>query len=78
MVKALPMVPPLSYSAEWLGELIVGDKSVPYIDTPPIPEAPVKFISLEMTVLTPRLTMRFELSLDAPTSLRLARGAKPV
>ena len=76
-MKALPTIPP-SYSAERSGEIIVYDDSVPYITTPPIPETPVEFISIEMTILAPRLTMRFELSLNAPTSLRMARGAKPV
>jgi hypothetical protein len=76
-MKTLPTIPP-SYSVERSGETIVYDESVPYITTPPIPETPVEFISVEMTVLVPRLTMRFELSLNAPTSLRLPRGAKPV
>ena len=76
-MKALPTIPP-SYSAERSGEIIVYDESVPYITTPPIPDTPVEFISVEMTVLAPHLTMRFELSLNAPTSLRLPRGAKPV
>ena len=77
VMKALPTIPP-SYSAERSGEIIVYDESVPYITTPPIPETPVEFISVEMTVLAPHITMRFELSLNAPTSLRLPRGAKPV
>ena len=76
-MKALPTMPP-SYSAERSGEMIVYDDIVPYITTPPIPETPVEFISVEMTILAPRLSMRFELSLNAPTSLRMARGAKPV
>jgi len=76
-MKALPTIPP-SYSAERSEEITVYDESVPYITTPPIPDIPVEFISVEMTVLAPRLTMRFELSLNAPTSLRLPRGAKPV
>ena len=75
-MKALPTIPP-SYSAERSGEMTVRNESVPYITTPPIPDMPVEFISVEMTVLAPRLTMRFELSLNAPTSLRLPRGAKP-
>jgi len=77
VMKALPTVPP-SYSAERSGEIPLYDEDVPYITTPPIPDTPVEFISVEMTVLAPRLTMRFELSLNAPTSLRLPRGAKPV
>ena len=76
-MKALPTIPP-SYSAERSGEMIVYDESVPYITTPPIPDTPVEFIFIEMTVLAPHLAMRFELSLNAPTSLRLPRGAKPV
>jgi len=76
-MKALPTIPP-SYSAERSGEIIVYDEIVPYITTPPIPDTPVEFISIDMTIIAPRLTMRFELSLNAPTSLRMARGAKPV
>jgi hypothetical protein len=77
-MKALPTIPP-SYSVERSGEMDVYDESVPYITTPPIPEdTSVEFISVEMTVLAPHLTMRFELSLNAPTSLRLPRGAKPI
>jgi len=77
VMKALPTMPP-SYSAERSGEMAVYDEDVPYITTPPMPDTPVEFISVEMTVLAPHLTMRFELSLNAPTSLRLPRGAKPV
>ena len=77
VMKALPTLPP-SYSAERSGEIVVYDESVPYITTPPIPETPVDFISVELTILAPHLAMRFELSLNAPTSLRLPRGAKPV
>jgi hypothetical protein len=76
-MKALPTIPP-SYSVERSGEITVYDESVPYITTPPIPDAPVEFISVELSILAPRLTMRFELSLNAPTSLRLPRGPKPV
>ena len=76
-MKALPTIPP-SYSVERSGEINVYDEAVPYITTPPIPDAPVEFVSVELAVLAPRLTMRFELSLNAPTSLRLPRGAKPV
>lgn len=76
-MKALPTVPP-SYSVERSGEITVYDESVPYITTPPITDTPVEFISVELSVLAPRLSMRFELSLNAPTSLRLPRGAKPV
>ena len=75
-MKALPTMPP-SYSVERSGEIIVYDEGVPYITTPPIPDAPVEFIYVELSLLAPRLKMRFELSLNAPTSLRLARGAKP-
>jgi serine/threonine protein kinase len=77
VMKALPTIPP-SYSAERAGEITVYDESVPYITTPPIPDTPVEFISVELWVLAPRLSMRFELSLNAPTSLRLPRGVKPV
>ena len=76
-MKALPTMPP-SYSVERSGEITVYDEGVPYITTPPIPDTRVEFISVEMTVLAPHLTMRFELSLNAPTSLRMPRGAKPV
>ena len=76
-MKALPTMPP-SYSVERSGETIVYDEAVPYITTPPIPETPVEFISVELSVIVPQLSMRFELSLNAPTSLRLPRGAKPV
>jgi len=76
-MKALPTKPP-SYSVERSEEVSLYDESVPYITTPPIPETPVEFISVELTVLGPRITARFELSLNAPTSLRLPRGAKPV
>ena len=76
-MKALPTMPP-SYSVERSGETIVYDEAVPYITTPPIPETPVEFISVELSVIAPQLSMRFELSLNAPTSLRLPRGAKPV
>lgn len=76
-MKALPTMPP-SYSVERSGEITVYDESVPYITTPPIPDTPVEFISVELSVLAPRLNMRFELSLNAPTSLRLPRGAKPI
>ena len=77
VMKALPTIPP-SYSVERSGEISVYDESVPYITTPPIPETPVEFVSVELAVLAPRLNMRFELSLNAPTSLRLPRGAKPI
>ena len=76
-MKALPTKPP-SYSVERSEETSLYDESVPYITTPPIPEIPVEFISVDLTVLGPRITARFELSLNAPTSLRLPRGAKPV
>jgi len=76
-MKALPTKPP-SYSVERSGEVSLYNESVPYITTPPIPEKPVEFISVELTVLGPRITARLELSLNAPTSLRLARGSKPV
>ena len=76
-MKALPTKPP-SYSVERSGEISLYDESVPYITTPPIPETPVEFISVELTVLAPHVTARFELSLNAPTSLRLPQGAKPV
>ena len=76
-MKALPTIPP-SYSVERSGEIIVYGENVPYITTPPIPDTPVEFISVELSVLAPRFSMRFEISLNAPTSLRLARGAKPV
>lgn len=76
VTKALPTVP-LPYSAERSGEIIVYGESVPYIATPPTPDTPVEFISVEMTALASHLTMRFELSLNSPTSLRLPRGAKP-
>jgi len=76
-MKALPTIPP-SYSVERSGEIAVYDESVPYITTPPILDTPVEFISIEITVLAPRRTVRFELSLNSPTSLRLPRGAKPV
>lgn len=76
-MKALPTQPP-SYSVERSEEVSLYDESVPYITTPPIPETPVEFISVELTVLGHRITARFELSLNAPTSLRLPRGAKPV
>lgn len=76
VMKALPTIPP-SYSAEQSGEIAVYDESVPCITTPPIPDTPVEFISVELSVLAPRLSMRFELSLNAPTSLRLPRGVKP-
>lgn len=76
-MKALPTIPP-SYSVERSGEITVYDESVPYITTPPIPDAPVEFISIELSVLAPRLSIRFELSLNSPTSLRLPQGAKPV
>jgi len=76
-MKALPTQPP-SYSVERLEEVSLFNESIPYITTPPIPEIPVEFISVELTVIAPRMTARFELSLNAPTSLRLPRGAKPV
>jgi len=60
------------------GGIIVFDESVSYITAPLIPDTPVEFISVEMTILTPRLAMRFELSLNTPISLRMARGAKPI
>ena len=74
-MKALPTIPP-SYSVERSGEIAVYKDSVPYITTPPIPDTPVEFISVELSIVAPRLSMRFELSLNAPTSLRLPRGAK--
>ena len=76
-MKALPTQPP-SYSVERLEEVSLSNESIPYITTPPIPETPIEFISVELTVLAPRITSRFELSLNSPTSLRLPRGAKPV
>ena len=76
-MKALPTNPP-SYSVERSGEVSLYDESMPYITTPPIPETPVEFISVDLTILAPRMTARFELSLNAPTSLRLPQGAKPV
>jgi len=75
-MKALPTQPP-SYSVERSEEVSLFNESIPYITTPPIPEIPVEFISVELTVIAPRMTARFELSLNAPTSLRLPRGAKP-
>ena len=79
-MKALPTQPP-SYSIERSEEITLYDESVPYITTPPIPDnSPVEFISVELTALAlpPHMAVRFELSLNAPTSLRLPRGAKPV
>jgi len=76
-MKALPTKPP-SYSVERSEETSLYYESVPYITTPPIPETPIEFISVDLTVLGPRITARFELSLNAPTSLRLPRGAKPI
>jgi len=76
-MKALPTQPP-SYSVERSEEVSLSNESIPYITTPPIPETLVEFISVELTVLAPRMTSRFELSLNSPTSLRLPRGAKPV
>lgn len=77
VMKTLPTRPP-SYSVERSEEISLYDESVPYITTPPIPDTPVEFISVELTVLAPRAAVRFELSLNAPTSLRLPRGAGPV
>jgi len=76
-MKALPTKPP-SYSVERSGEIVVEEESVPYITTPPIPKTPVEFISVELTILASHMDARFELSLNAPTSLRLPRGPKPV
>lgn len=76
-MKALPTQPP-SFSVEQSGEIVVEEESVPYITTPPIPKTPVEFISVELKILASQMNARFELSLNAPTSLRLPRGPKPV
>ena len=76
-MKALPTQPP-SYSAERSEEVSLSNESIPYITTPPIPEIPIEFISVELTVIAPRMTARFELSLNAPTSIRLPRGGRSI
>jgi hypothetical protein len=74
-MKALPTMPP-SYSVERSEEITVDDESVPYMTTPPIPDTLIDFICVELWVIAP--CMRVELSLNAPTTLRLPRGPKPI